>query len=428
MNKYNIKKPSIKKLILIGSLLTVSFCTQANDNSLTSLNENQLKKSNIIYQYDEVFGFDIQKYLTQNAPHLAPYAESISHMSGESTISPKILIALMEHQTGLISSVEVNDNELSTPFGVLSQKYGFIEQLRDVAERLSKAFYKGHSFEETGKNQKFTTDADAQRAIQMIFSYGFESNELQPGSKEQLNSFGKVFYKMFPQAINTPKEKNASAITMTAPSTSLLQLPYPRSSTWYIGGSHTSTGSGNWPQSSLDMSSGSGGWGSNTSNKWVSASAAGTVKVHSSCSMEIFHSGGWSTTYYHLSNIRYSNGAYVSKNAAIANYANNKNQALCNGGQSTGPHLHWSLKLNGQYYHLNGVTVSGYKIKTGRYSYDTNCNYFQLSKNGNYWCAGNYYNSGSRRYSTELKASGSSMTNHRDNEINSELFSSKINL
>ncbi|MET1255704.1 M23 family metallopeptidase [Aliikangiella maris] len=395
--------------LIIAALFAVN--TQANENSLTSSTNTspsvlEFKKADILYDYDEIFSFDIEKYLSENAPHLVPYAEAISHISGESTISPKVFITLIEQQSGLITAKQASETELEMPFGVMSQQYGFIEQLRDVAERLTKAYYKGHSFAETGKNQKFTADEDAQRAIQMIYSYGVDTSELQPGSAEQTESFTQLFFKMFPESKNSVAEPKASATTMAVPSTSMLQFPFPRGQSWHIGGSHTTSGSGNYPQSSLDSSQGNIGWGGNTSGKWVSASAAGRVKVYSSCSMEVFHDGGWSTSYYHLSNIQYSTNANVYKNTAIANYANTKNQALCNGGQSTGPHLHWSLKYNNQYYHLNGVTVSGFKIQTGRYSYDTNCSYFRLTKNGYYYCAGNFYNSGGTARTVDQKALG----------------------
>ncbi|QWP76836.1 hypothetical protein J5226_25275 [Lysobacter sp. K5869] len=55
-------------------------------------------------------------------------------------------------------------------------------------------------------------------------------------------------------------------------------------------------------------------------------------------------------------NIQYNTGANVSMNTAIANPANTQAQALCNGGSSTGPHQHWSLKQNGSFYHLTART------------------------------------------------------------------------
>ncbi len=138
---------------------------------------------------------------------------------------------------------------------------------------------------------------------------------------------------------------------------------------------------------SLDMSVG-GGWGSNQSGNWVVAASGGQVKRHSSCNIEVVHSGGWSTTYYHMMNPQQATGATVTANQRLGNPANTRGQALCNGGSSTGPHQHFSLKYNGAYSHLDGVSLSGYTIKAGRYSYDTNCNYFWLTRNSVKYCSG----------------------------------------
>jgi len=178
------------------------------------------------------------------------------------------------------------------------------------------------------------------------------------------------------------------------PPRDLLAFPYPRSTRWHVGGAHTNSGSGSFPMSSLDMSVG-GWWGSNQSGNWVSASAAGRFVRHSSCMAEVVHAGGWSTTYYHMANLRFATGAEVASNAAIGNPANSLSQALCNGGMSTGPHQHWSLKSNGSQHHLNGVTLSGYLITATGSSYDTNCARFNLQdRDGTRYCSGSYTNFG----------------------------------
>ncbi|MGH8077488.1 MAG: hypothetical protein ACREPE_09225, partial [Lysobacter sp.] len=186
----------------------------------------------------------------------------------------------------------------------------------------------------------------------------------------------------------------ASGTDVTAlagPVNGFLQFPYPRGQSWHVGGAHTHTGSGNYPMSSLDMSRG-GGWGSYQGNIWVASSAAGMFKRHSSCFAEVVHSGGWSTTYYHMMNLQYGTGANISANTGIGNPANTRTQALCNGGSSTGPHEHWSLKYNGSHYHLNGVYLSGFRITAVGSSYDTNCYRFYLTKNGYSYCSGYFYN------------------------------------
>lgn len=346
----------------------------------------------LVYSYDEMFNFDIEAYLASQAPHLLPYAEQISHWAGYSSISPRVLLALMEQQSGVLRATSLSPQQLAQPFAGLSAKPDFAGQLRDVADQLATRLYSAPQHPGAAE----FSSVQAPSALDFLFV----QPELQPLSQDQAsspstmaNQFGQIYRQLFAEDF-AAIERNADSqqlqddpVILAGPANGFLQFPFPTGQSWHVGGAHTNTGSGNYPMSSLDMSQG-GGWGSNQSGRWVAASAAGSFKRHSSCFAEIVHSGGWSTTYYHLMNIQYNTGASVSKNTKIANPANTQAQALCNGGASTGPHQHWSLKQNGSWTHLNGVYVSGWRITATGSSYDTNCSRYYLTKNGTSRCAG----------------------------------------
>jgi LasA protease len=341
------------------------------------------REGGLVYSYEEMFGFDIEDYLAANAPHLLPHAEVLSHWAGYTTISPRVLLALMELKTRAVSAGATASAEAQErPFGDLSARVGVAEQLHDVADQLATVLY------DTGRTAPESGEFGRPPVVSPLHELLGRNAEAGRAVDEFAAVYERLFHDRF--VVETQSAQGPSATL--GPPTGLLQFPYPRGATWHIGGAHTNTGSGSYPLSSLDMYRG-GGWGSNQSNYWVSASAGGTFKRHSSCFAEVVHSGGWSTTYYHLMNIRYSTGATVSQNAAIANPANTYSQAICNGGHSTGPHEHWSLKSNGSWYHLNNnVYLSGYRITATGSSYDTNCNRFYLVKNGQRYCAGWFYN------------------------------------
>ena len=170
-----------------------------------------------------------------------------------------------------------------------------------------------------------------------------------------------------------------------------MRLPWPTGYSWRAGGAHSNTGSG-WPYSSLDFYNPyGGGWGSNT--PWVQAANSGQIVRFSSCHMRIIHSSGYATSYYHMSNLQYGSNTYVNRGDWIGKYANNKSQALCEGGQSTGPHLHFSLLRNGSFTSLQGHSLSDFNVYVGNSNYDTNCNVNFLYKNGQKYCANtNLYN------------------------------------
>lgn len=358
------------------------YASETPDARLPQLNP---ASSALIYSYDEMFHFDIGQYLASHAPHLLPYAEVISHWAGYSSISPRVLLTLIDLQSQLISQPDLT--LLQQPLAGLSNADSFSAQLQDVADQLATRLY-----------QREATVSEFSAAPVAALSYLFEADNSQgpqvlQQQADKLSEFTQRYQQLFAEVYQPVPERRAADSstqdlnTLAGPANGFLQFPFPLGQSWHVGGAHTNTGSGNYPMSSLDMSIG-GGWGSNQSNTWVAASAAGSFKRHSSCFAEVVHSGGWSTTYYHLMNIQYNTGANVAKNTKIANPANTQPQALCNGGSSTGPHQHWSLKQNGSWVHLNTVYLSGWQITATGSSYDTNCTRFYLTKNGVKKCAG----------------------------------------
>ena len=133
----NIKKNLLTAIMLAG-IANVSWAEQS------IAHQNARPQHPLIYSHNEMFQFDIENYLQARAPHLLPYAETISHWSGYTTVSPKVLIALMEQQSSVISKTPSNGlapSALAKPFGELSRAVGFGEQVRDVADQLANIMY-----------------------------------------------------------------------------------------------------------------------------------------------------------------------------------------------------------------------------------------------------------------------------------------------
>jgi murein DD-endopeptidase MepM/ murein hydrolase activator NlpD len=352
-----------------GNFFPYEGVVQAEETTSTDATiENEL----LIYTPQEMLSFNIEDYLQHNAPHLVAYAETISHWCGYSSISPKIIIALIEYQTGLVSNAQPDPNDMETPLSSLSDSTGFSMQIKDVATQLAEAYYSWRQ--------------DQQALDQNILqNFLDEKSNVQQRTDQQ--SLRNLYHQLFPELSESVDQQLQAPVYGAMPPDNFLQLPYPVGESWNFGGSHTNTGSGDYPQSSLDFNGGSWQWGTDTSNLWVVASHGGQVVVHSSCNVEVVGSDGWSTTYYHLDNVVVETNQTVSRNTPLANYADNRDQALCQGGSSTGPHVHFSLKYDGSYEHLDGVELSGFSVHTGRYSYDSNCDYFWLEKNGTKYCA-----------------------------------------
>ncbi|WP_196140798.1 pre-peptidase C-terminal domain-containing protein [Aliikangiella sp. G2MR2-5] len=360
----------------------------------------------LIYSHEEMINFDLQFYLETKAPHLLPYKEMISHYAGYSSISPKVLLTLMEQQTGIVLASSISKEMLLTPFGKLSSEHGFQAQLADISGRLASFYYQSDELGRASLNESATSRRKMLNILSRIYNIDTSQSEgdiLQERSLPtvKLKKFSQLYQSLFTTEVNeTSKTSKSTSSSLTESSIASIdinnyfQMPFPVGESWTFGGAHTNTGSGSYPLSSLDLNNG-GYWGADLSHIFIAAAAPGRVIIHSSCFMEVIHDDGWSTTYYHLSRIRVAHNSNVTRGTKLANYASTRRQALCNGGQSSGPHVHFSLKKNGQFYHLNGIKFSEYQVHTGRNSYDDNCNYFWLNRKGSYYCAWNWiYNEG----------------------------------
>ena len=387
VNKLQLIKKTMQGLGIIVCVAMIGAEANATENETFVESFQPLTHQNVIYTYDEMFEFNVSDYLSANAPHLLRHAEAISHYSAFATTSPKIFIALIEHQTGLVSTSRFDTEQVKFAFGELSEEIGFNNQLADIAGRINQNVYN-----DIGSLDIATLDVDAEvssqlpveqnarKVISAIFSFAKPSIHVQSNMLSELKSFNQIYRELFPQVSASTDNFTPSSV-LAAPPSNFLQLPFPIGESWSNGGSHTFTGSGDYPQSSLDFNDG-GGWGSNLDHLWVVAAAGGRVVVHSSCNVEVVHDDGWSTAYYHLDDLQVQTGDVIDINTPLAHYANNRNQALCEGGSSSGPHVHFSLKKDAQYFHLDGVALSGYVVHTGNDSYDGNCDRFWLKKEG----------------------------------------------
>jgi LasA protease len=164
-------------IVLLSGSLCIS--AQANDNILT--------EQDLIYTPDQMLNFSIDDYLRTYSPHLLPHAEAISHWAGVSTISPKILIALMEQQTSIVS-IE-NSEAMSRPFGDLSDKVGFNEQLIDVCDQLANLHYS----QTNSTNRQFSV-------IRFLSSHSSSQDALSRSLSNVSERFSNTYHQLFPYA------------------------------------------------------------------------------------------------------------------------------------------------------------------------------------------------------------------------------------
>ena len=137
-------------------------------------------------------------------------------------------------------------------------------------------------------------------------------------------------------------------------------LPWGDGTAWRLtGGPHSNVGRGH-PWSSLDFQGPVAG-----RSYPVRAAADGVVVRPCANWVQIRHANGWETGYYHVARIQVRAGQHVHQGQLLG-YTST--QAGC-GGSATGAHVHFSMKHNGSYVSVDGMTLGGWTVREGRTQY-----------------------------------------------------------
>lgn len=285
------------------------------------------------YTASDRLTFYTTAYLNQNIPKLLPLREAIDTWAAMNAVHPRLLSEVLKNH--------FQDKSVDNSFEYKQQVY-------QISMGLSQGF-----------NEHQNDALSASKAVTAIaHAYGFNLNLSAQLSTQRI----------------MPEHDYFRGST-GPPLYSYFQPPWPRGELWSGGGVHSNTGSGNSPRNSLDFFKSFLSWGGDTSDIWVSASEFGIARVFSSCSIQVIHPNGWISSYYHLDNVQVNDFDTVFDNQKLSNYADNLAQATCQGGSSTGPHVHFSIFYDDNPIEIDepNVDFSSFKHQAGIGQYDSNC-------------------------------------------------------
>ena len=98
--------------------------------------------------------------------------------------------------------------------------------------------------------------------------------------------------------------------------------------------------------------------GEDTSNHWVTATAAGTIIEKGICHLKIDHHNGWISEYQFLANFQVQVGDEVYRNQRLAIIADGERDLFCPGSHfPNSPHVHYTLRPA-----MEGLALSGWQI------------------------------------------------------------------
>ena len=334
--------------------------------------------------------FDIYSYVAQSGGKLATHREylssagwttgsqAIERISQENSINPQLLLALLDYQSNWVTGTPKDTFHEQYPMGFENEfKQGVFIQTVLAVNELFTGYYGWRSGTLTeltfpdGSNLRIAPDLNAGSvAIQYFFSKFYNRQEWQRVIDPNIG-FPAFYTEQFGDSWE--RAQNAGPIFppgLTAPT---LVLPFEPNREWaFTGGPH-----GAWehdgPLAAIDFAPATDKSGCTDSEKWLVAATDGLV-VRSGRGVIVldldgdgYEETGWDLLYLHVgTEDRVKLNTWVETDARIGH-------ASCEGGVSTGTHLHLARKYNGEWVLADGplpFILSGYVVHNGAVPYE----------------------------------------------------------
>ena len=352
----------------------------------------------IIFSYTAV-DFDVKEYVQQSDGYLSDFKDylgstgwidgdaAIERLAIENSINPRLILAMLEFESRWVRGQPVDELHRDYPMGFNDYHYkGMSVQLVWAINNLAIAYYSWRAGTLThlevpdGSTIRLDPRLNAGTvAIQYFFSRNHSRSQweqiIDPNSgfpAMYLEMFGDpwaradVVNPIFPSALNQPT----------------LVLPFEPDVEWSMtGGPHNAWGQINpkvyGPKNSvfaaIDFAPATDHGGCDPTPPWVTAAAPGLVVRSNNGAVMVdldgdgYEQTGWNILYMHIgSRDRVPVGTWLEVNDRIGH-------ASCEGGVSTGTHLHFARKYNGEWVTADGpipFIMSGWRVVAGEKAYE----------------------------------------------------------
>ncbi len=329
--------------------------------------------------------FDVVKFVDERGGFLSEYREIVGgywRSGGEvveivaldNSVNPRLLLALLEYQSGWVLDPERPDAEgFKYPLGHIDSRHqGLQRQLTWAANELGNGYYgwRAGTLVELGLDDRSKVRLSpilnaGSVALQYYFSLFYGADEWPPivSSDGFLQTYTELFgdpwqyeYQLYEPGVTQPE----------------LILPFIPGRTWaFTGGPH-----GAWERESawaaLDFAPAMSEPGCVLATAWVVASAPGLV-VRSGDGIVVIdldgdgrEQSGWALLYLHVDDHqRIPEGSLVNTGDYLGHPS-------CEGGIATGTHLHIARKYNGEWILADGpmpFNLSGWVAHAGTKPY-----------------------------------------------------------
>ena len=332
--------------------------------------------------------FDLADFVAEQGGYLATYSEEVEGqlltgaevvelISQRYSVGPRVLLALLELQSGWVSDPKPAAEALQYPLGHVQAYYeGLFRQSEWAADRLNEGYYGWKWGDRTtvrladearigiapGLNPG---TAGVQNCLAALSSTWSEWIRLT-GRRGFLSTYEELFGNPFAYAVEPLVPEDLVAPQM--------QLPWEAGVTWYLtGGPHGAYADGSG-LAALDFAPSEEHLGCAPSAEWTVATAPGLVVRSEDGSVLLdldgdgYEQSGWVVFYLHVdAEDRVGAGTYLEPGERIGHPS-------CEGGFSEATHLHFARRYNGEWIHAGrgpaSMVLSGWIAHDGAAPYD----------------------------------------------------------
>lgn len=329
-------------------------------------------------------GFDVVSFVNEQPGWLKnakdtigsltrPAAEVIVYIAEHFSVSPKLLLAILEYQTGALSNPEFPENLETFLLGYQNRSYaGLSQQLVWAANRLNNGYYgwrEGSLKAYSHKDGRLERPDPWQNAASAAMQYYFSQVLDRETYTHAISDIGLLA--TYTELFGNPWEGDLTLIPGSLRQPEMI-LPFLPGQTWaYTGGPHTAWGQGA-PFAAIDFAPGSNVGGCSFSEDPALAIADGViVRTDTAIAMlDLDGDGdertGWVIFYLHLRNTDLPAVGMQMKQGDVIGYPS------CDGGRSTGTHIHIARKYNGEWVLAGGAVpfnLEGWVASNGATDY-----------------------------------------------------------
>jgi LysM repeat protein len=312
--------------------------------------------------------FNSAEFITEQGGYLSTYTEVVDEqlltgvqivdrVARKYSINPRLLLALLEYQSGWVNTPTPPENTIMYPIGYEDPwREGLLYQLAWAADTLNRGFY---LWQENGLAGLITTDGVLIPASPIInagtvgVQYLFSDLYDETGWRRAVASDG--FFSVYTDLFGYPFDFAYEPLLPPDLVQPELQLPFEEGVRWvFTGGPH-----GGWDNGSawaaLDFAPSTNPPGCLQSDEWVVAMADGLIiraedgAVIQDLDGDGYEQTGWTLLYMHIeSRDRVAAGEYLNAGDRIGHPS-------CEGGYSTGTHVHIARRYNGVWIRADGM-------------------------------------------------------------------------